>query len=323
MIMKLIVHLFAAVFLTVAMIEVGQAQQLMTVGLSKYTKTLEQIIQDEGFTIHKADYNNIDAASLADKDMLGLWNLRQTWNGAYWLNQEQVNAVLAFVEAGGTLYLTTRNGYANLLKPLGVHLVGNDGGVTGRDWSLIKAQMVEFEAHPLTDALSSVVLDVSAQFEVGKAWQILGKTQDGIPLLAVRSFGRGTVVLGSGERIARDVRPTSNRYETDIEEGDNRQYHVNLFRYIGQQMINCEAALPLSEKSAFKIFPNPTTQAVTILGENMQFIEVLNTNGQVLQQQKVAIPNHANIDLGELPKGLYLLRIKTSEGLQVEEVVLQ
>ena len=303
--------------------EIGQAQQLMTVGLSKYTKTLEQIIKDEGFAIHKADYNKINAASLADKDMLGLWNLRQTWNGEFWLNQEQVNAVLAFIEAGGTLYLTARNGYANLLQPLGVHLVGNDGGATGRDWSLIKAQMVDFEAHSLTETLSSVVMDVSAQFEVEKAWTVLGKTQDGIPLLAVCSLGRGLVILGSGERIARDVRPTSNRYETDIEAGDNKQYHINLFRYTGQQMINCEAALPLSEKSAFKIFPNPTTQVVTILGENMQFIEVLNTNGQILQQQQVETSNQTNIDLGALPKGLYLLRIKTSEGLQVEEVILQ
>ncbi|RLD40828.1 MAG: hypothetical protein DRI86_14555 [Bacteroidetes bacterium] len=79
-----------------------------------------------------------------------------------------------------------------------------------------------------------------------------------------------------------------------------------------------------SNKSSIKIFPNPTTDIITVSGKNINSIEVLNVQGQKINEYK----NKTNlknivIDLSNNSYGVYLLKIKTKDGILLEKVVLE
>lgn len=294
----------------------------MTVGLSKYTTQLRSIIEAEGYVIHNVAYKDISKATLQHKEALTLFNLRQTWDQEQIFSEAQVEAILAFVREGGTLYLTSRKGYNNLLNHLEVEVSGVDGNQTGREWSLTLESITSFVQHPLSHQLSSIVTDVSGRFEASDAWTILGYSSNHIPLLAIRKWGLGKVILGSGERIFRDPRLTNNRYETDISVGSNYQYHLNLFAYLSKDFLSSNTALstPLS-KEKVDVFPNPTTQMLNIQGNDIYRIEIIATNGQLLKT--ITSPKkNLQIDLSTFPKGVYSLRIKTKLKLIHKEIIL-
>jgi hypothetical protein len=300
-----------------------QAQTVLTVGLDKYATQLYSIIEAEGYAIKNVAYKDISEVTLQDKEALTLFNLRQTWDQKQIFTDTQVDAILAFVREGGTLYLTSRKGYNKLLLPLGLEVSGVDGNQTGREWPLILEPISSFVEHPLTDQLSSISTDVSGRFIASSEWTILGHSSNQIPLLAIRKWGLGKVILGSGERIFRDPRLTSNRYETDISMGSNHQYHVNLFQYLPNDFITSTATVStnLNKEEEVRVFPNPTTQIVHIQGNDMHTIEVIANNGQLLKiisvQEKIV-----QIDLSNFPKGVYWLKINTKYHVITKEIIL-
>lgn len=299
------------------------AQTILTVGLSKYTKELRSIIESEGYAIQNVNYKDISESSLQDKEALTLFNLRQTWDQTQIFTALQVEAILTFVRDGGTLYLTSRKGYNNLLLPLGLDVSGVDGNQTGREWSLILEPISSFVPHPLTNQLDRILTDVSGRFKANSEWTILGYSPNQTPLLAIRKWGLGKIILGSGERIFRDPRLTSNRYETDIFMGSNYQYHVNLFAYLSNDFVpsNILSTTDLNQKEML-VFPNPSTQIVHIQGEeDIHTIDIISTNGQLLKTIVVRTKN-TQIDLGAFPKGMYWLKIRTQSKIITKEILL-
>lgn len=299
-----------------------EAQSILTVGLGKYTTKLRGIIEQEGYQIQNLVYKDISTQTLKDKTALTLFNLRQTWDQEQLFTPTQVKAILAFVREGGTLYLTSRKGYQNLLDPLGVAISGVDGNQTGREWPLIKSSINHFIPHPLTHQLSAIQTDVSAYFSTSTQWTILGYDSNKTPLLAIRKWGLGKVILGSGERIFRDPRPTSNRYETDISVESNFQYHVNLFHYLLNDFTG--ASHPLStevETNTIDVFPNPSSGIVHFQGDNIYEIKIIAANGQLLKTI-TNVKNLSSIDLRSFPKGLYNLNFTTTTGSTTKEIIL-
>ena len=70
------------------------------------------------------------------------------------------------------------------------------------------------------------------------------------------------------------------------------------------------------------VFPNPTTGVVRWQNESIQQIELLNLGGQILQHHLVnALQNELN--LGQLPTGLYLLRLSDGKRSQVQKLLIQ
>ena len=79
-----------------------------------------------------------------------------------------------------------------------------------------------------------------------------------------------------------------------------------------------------NENSSIKIFPNPTSDIITVSGKNINSIEVLNVQGQKINEYK----NKTNlkkivIDLSNNSYGVYLLKIKTKDGILLEKVILE
>lgn len=304
----------------------SMAQKVLTTGLCKFSTEVQDIIKNEGYTIENLSVKDINDKTLADKDFLTLFNLRQTWDGNPYFTNEQAQAIVDFVAKGGALYLTARKSYEPILSLLGVQVGGIDGGASGREWQVILPKISVFEPHPITENLTKIIGDVSADFQLDKYWKVIGRNADDKALLAVRTWGLGKVVLVAGERIFRNAEVTASRYETDIAKGSNTQYHINLFKYLksnneNQTLETTEVTLP---ETHFKIYPNPTSHSITVVGETeMQQIEVLNINGQVLMQVQGQEQKQLEIDLSSLPQGMYLVKIQTKMNSYTKEVVLK
>lgn len=76
----------------------------------------------------------------------------------------------------------------------------------------------------------------------------------------------------------------------------------------------------LNDNSNFTIYPNPTTGKITIEGENIRLINVLNLNGQVIKHLSPKT-NDKTIDLNNLSKGVYLIIISTKDKTITKKVI--
>ena len=90
----------------------------------------------------------------------------------------------------------------------------------------------------------------------------------------------------------------------------NRHYYPNVFElhvYYSPTGVEENEAL-------VKVYPNPTKNLVTVEAEGMTEVLVYNTLGQCVLQKGVA-GEQTTVDLQHVSEGLYLLRIKTANGI--------
>ena len=94
----------------------------------------------------------------------------------------------------------------------------------------------------------------------------------------------------------------------------NRHYYYNVFElhvyYSPTGMGENEAQV--------KVYPNPTKHFVTVEAENMTEVSVYNLLGQCVMQKK-AEGSQTTIDLQNVSEGLYLLRVKTENGIIISK----
>ena len=77
------------------------------------------------------------------------------------------------------------------------------------------------------------------------------------------------------------------------------------------------------EPASFKIYPNPTTQSITLDYPNhwkIEQIELLNTAGQIIKIVPVILGSSIPI---VIPSGIYFLRIYTGKGVFVEQLIIK
>ena len=300
---------FLFIISLIGFVNFSYSQNLLATGISSETD-IRNIITNSGFTIQDENFDNINSTTLAGKEVLALFYGGQTWDGNQLFTTSQADDIINFVQNGGYLYITARKGYDNVLSQLGITASGNDGSSSGFDWPLTELTATTFSTHQITENLSSIVGDVGASFTVDVNWSVIGEESNGTDLLAVRSFGSGKVVLWYGQRSFRNAGSTGNVYETDITEGSNTQYHINLFNYFA----NTSAVQYLSN-SDINIFPNPTKSSITIsYANNDKFnLSIFNTLGQSVFSED-AIINSKSINISEFNKGIYFLIISDLKG---------
>jgi hypothetical protein len=76
------------------------------------------------------------------------------------------------------------------------------------------------------------------------------------------------------------------------------------------------------ENTSINIYPNPTNGNITVEGENINMIEVINVDGRIIKEISV-VGKQINIDLSKQAKGIYLIIVKTEKGITVKRVVLE
>jgi hypothetical protein len=74
--------------------------------------------------------------------------------------------------------------------------------------------------------------------------------------------------------------------------------------------------------SSFVIYPNPVKDVLSIKSEHMIIkISIFNTNGSLLKQVDYLGESNVNLDVNQYPKGMYILKLETSEGVGVHKFV--
>ena len=72
-----------------------------------------------------------------------------------------------------------------------------------------------------------------------------------------------------------------------------------------------------------RVFPVPAQDWLQLEGlEDEAFVQIINQQGQVVLQNTM-LQGNTRLDLPQLPSGVYLLRVQTSEGQAVRKIVLE
>lgn len=118
---------------------------------------------------------------------------------------------------------------------------------------------------------------------------------------------------------------SSFRYAMDY---NNPILSRNFFSNVYGAAVRCICDLPVSineTKSSDNIiiFPNPSLDFVVIDGlKNDDFIEILNLQGQIVKNLNVS-STKTSIDISELAKGIYYVRIKSNKKLHITKIIKQ
>lgn len=68
---------------------------------------------------------------------------------------------------------------------------------------------------------------------------------------------------------------------------------------------------------AISIYPNPTSGMLTVEGEGIRQVELIDINGRIMLQRA----NASNIDISNMESGVYMLRVTTDAGVRTEKIV--
>jgi photosystem II stability/assembly factor-like uncharacterized protein len=81
-------------------------------------------------------------------------------------------------------------------------------------------------------------------------------------------------------------------------------------------------------QSSFTIYPNPASTKISITttsnksNEQVQ-ISIFSINGQLIRSDKFQKPERFDMDVSTMQKGIYLMRIQSTEGVETQKLVLQ
>ena len=76
------------------------------------------------------------------------------------------------------------------------------------------------------------------------------------------------------------------------------------------------------ETSPYKVYPNPTNKTLTLYGENISRIEILNALGQKVSEIECC-EDEITIDISSQPNGIYFLNITDKKGEKITKKVVK
>ncbi len=105
-------------------------------------------------------------------------------------------------------------------------------------------------------------------------------------------------------------------YDYDIQESESYYYRLKQVDFDGKyeysKIISIEDHSTLNDD--LLVYPNPSTGKFTIIGSDIQEVEVLTVTGEIIKRSKFQDKNTVNnIDLSAYSKGVYILKITSAE----------
>ncbi len=96
-------------------------------------------------------------------------------------------------------------------------------------------------------------------------------------------------------------------------------FDIGAYEYVNPAAIH-ENINPHS--NLFNIYPNPSNGILFIEARNIQTIEIIDITGKVVKQIQET-SNKIQIDLSNIHKGIYFIKIKTEKGIVTEKIILE
>ena len=143
----------------------------------------------------------------------------------------------------------------------------------------------------------------------------------------------GTLIIRDGEFL--DITSSNAQSYIDVApDGIDHEYTMRVI-YNGDESdfssyaMSCEETISVIDPTAVNendqrvsIFPNPTTDAVTIHCEGLQQVTLFNSIGQMIFTTEVS-GNQAQIDLSAFPAGYYFIQARTAFGVMTRKMVIE
>jgi hypothetical protein len=102
-------------------------------------------------------------------------------------------------------------------------------------------------------------------------------------------------------------------------------YRLRQVDWNGDFSLSMVIALNNEQSQALQIYPNPTTDGIIKingLNQGNYFCQVIDNQGQIVLSNKIAAPE-AQLNLSQLPKGIYILNIRDSQRSWLKKIVRQ
>lgn len=108
----------------------------------------------------------------------------------------------------------------------------------------------------------------------------------------------------------------------ESEFGDPVSEYINandlMWSFFEQYTLSCDQSLSLIEtpleKQLVKVYPNPTTGTLILVGKQISHVIVYNIAGQLYLDMEIFPSDMLNIDLSDHPKGNYFIHVSLKEG---------
>ena len=83
-----------------------------------------------------------------------------------------------------------------------------------------------------------------------------------------------------------------------------------------------------AEAADFTVYPNPATDQIVLLfnGRNLTgqiWVSILNAGGGLVRQESISRLNGTTMDVSSLSPGIYLVKIQTAAGIEIEKLLIQ
>jgi len=128
----------------------------------------------------------------------------------------------------------------------------------------------------------------------------------------------GTIVHSAGASTIQFMQPLSaGNYYLQIYGKPTTTSYLYPYNFT----LTCgSSGIPEMNKNNLLIYPIPATDQVTIEVPQKATIEILNIQGQVIQQQQIQ-QGKTDMDISELAKGVYILRLFSNDKTEVRRIV--
>ena len=100
---------------------------------------------------------------------------------------------------------------------------------------------------------------------------------------------------------------------------DGRETELSNTVYLGPS-VGIEE--PTATEQALVVYPNPVSDQLTLQGEGLRHVSLVSITGATVFDSNIS-GNEMVIDMAKMPQGLYLLKVCTDKGVNVEKVVKQ
>ena len=130
--------------------------------------------------------------------------------------------------------------------------------------------------------------------------------------------------------LVADLQPEGTSYTYfDMTEIGTYSYKLTAeYHFDGQICVSdpvyasCEVTKVEETLGTFNLFPNPTKGEVTLEGEGLSHIRIVNAYGQTVYNADLE-GNKAHIDLSDMGKGIYMMHIEANGGQTVRKIVVE
>ena len=81
----------------------------------------------------------------------------------------------------------------------------------------------------------------------------------------------------------------------------------------------------IDKENSFHVYPNPTTsgEVLTIVGNSIKSYSIISATGQIVQQGTLEKNEYNSIYLNNVSTGMYLLYLKTDNGIMTRKLIVK